>query len=397
VEFGQREHLLIAAALPYLCLFARVQAGEREGLLRGSFVGAVAGLGCALKPTYAPVFAAVELIGLLRGATPLRPAPIAAATAAGLYGLAVVTFCPAFFDQAIPLALALYGATDTPWWQIVDDSRSLLFGEAVLVLLCWYGRDVPGRYERVLRALIWVLAAFALGSTVSYVLQGKNWFYHRLPATIATTFGLMLWTAFVLMRRPATLTRLALPVPCALAALLVMAQNDVERLTPWVQEAVEPDNSTEVKLERLIKREKVHSYIAFSEWIGLGFPVVNDTGVVWASRFDSMWALKGELWRTRQDGAAPKQWPIRHWVARDFVANCPDMVVVDSRQGINWVSVLIASDPAFARTWSYYRQIAAFDGLRVLKRQGSACIPLDPGGRNRPHTASLAAPERVRG
>jgi hypothetical protein len=98
---------------------------------------------------------------------------------------------------------------------------------------------------------------------------------------------------------------------------------------------------------------------------------VNNTGVVWASRFDSMWALKGELWRARFDPAAPKEWPVRRWVARDFVAGCPDLAVVDTRESLNYIAVLSASEPAFASAWSQYRQIAAFDGLRVFKHQGN--------------------------
>jgi hypothetical protein len=102
---------------------------------------------------------------------------------------------------------------------------------------------------------------------------------------------------------------------------------------------------------------------------------VNNTGVAWASRFDSMWALKGELWRARFDAAAAREWPIRHWVAHDFIVGCPDIAVVDTREGVvNYVGVLSASDPAFARAWSRYRRIAAFDGLVVYRRAARGCI-----------------------
>ena len=49
--------------------------------------------------------------------------------------------------------------------------------------------------------------------------------------------------------------------------------------------------------------------------------------------------------------------------------------MVDTREGINYVSVLIASDPDFAAAWNRYHQIAAFDGLRVLKRDSAGCMP----------------------
>jgi hypothetical protein len=73
--------------------------------------------------------------------------------------------------------------------------------------------------------------------------------------------------------------------------------------------------------------------------------------------------------------AASAEWPIRRWVAHDFIVGCPDIAVVDTREGVvNYVAVLSASDPAFARAWSRYRRIAAFDGLVVYRRAATGCI-----------------------
>jgi hypothetical protein len=127
--------------------------------------------------------------------------------------------------------------------------------------------------------------------------------------------------------------------------------------------------TTERKLEQLIRSERTRSYIAFSQWIGLGFPVVNNTGVVWSSRFDSMWALVGEVWRRRIDGHVPRDWPVHSWVVADFLASCPDLAVVDEREGIDYIGTLSSFDASFKDAWSKYRQIAAFDGLRVYRRQ----------------------------
>jgi len=98
--------------------------------------------------------------------------------------------------------------------------------------------------------------------------------------------------------------------------------------------------------EHIIRAEHARTYIAFSEWIALGFPVVNETGVTWASRFDSMWALKGEVWRASFDPAAAKEWPIARWVAHDFIAGVSDIAVVDTRETTKYISVLSAADPA---------------------------------------------------
>jgi hypothetical protein len=114
--------------------------------------------------------------------------------------------------------------------------------------------------------------------------------------------------------------------------------------------------------------------VAFSEWLALGFPVVNNTGVAWASRFDSMWALKGEVWRAHFDPLTAKEWPVARWVSHDFIAGCPDIAVVDTREPTNYLKVLGAADPAFARAWSRYHKIATLDGLDVYRRGKGGCL-----------------------
>ena len=299
VEFGQREHLLVATALPYIALFARMLHGERENPAAALPAGMLAALGCALKPSYVLAFGVMELVGRRRGGRMIRLASLSAGATLAMYGLGVLVFCPAFLEKAVPLALALYGATDTPLWQILLQSRVLLAGVAVSVLLAASARRTLPAGQTFLADLLLALAAFALAATVSFVLQGKNWFYHELPGATAAVLALLLWGAAMLqtlprrrLATPAALAPTALaptalaPAALALAALAGFAWTGAVRLQTWVEAAVEPGLSTEVKLERIVKHEKAKTYIAFSEWIALGFPVVNNTGVTWASRFE---------------------------------------------------------------------------------------------------------------
>ncbi len=369
-DLGQREHLLVAAILPYLALFARSLGGEAPPRRDALIAGMLAGLGCALKPRYAGVFVVLEGLALLRGLNPLRIMPLAAGTTMVAYAGLVALLCPAYLRRAVPLALALYGASDVPLRHLVADSLRLMFGEAVALLLWWHRRHrLPDGN------LLLTLVVFAITSTAICFMDGKDWFYHRLPATIATVLALLCWAASALTQRRAAGRGAFLPVVAGAAAVLVFLVAAFQRLEPQVALAVEPEQNTVAQLERLIRKQHARTYIAFSEWIALGFPVVNNTGVAWASRFDSMWALKGELWRARFDAAAAKEWPVRRWVAHDFIVGCPDIAVVDTREGVvNYVGVLSASDPAFARAWSRYRRIAAFDGLVVYRRAASGCI-----------------------
>jgi hypothetical protein len=154
-----------------------------------------------------------------------------------------------------------------------------------------------------------------------------------------------------------------------LVALLGIGLAAFSRWRDEIEIAIGSRPTTERRLEELVRSERTRSYIAFSQWIGLGFPIVNNTGVVWSARFDSMWALAGEVWRRRIDGHVPSDWPVHRRVVEDFLAGCPDLAVVDEREGIDYVGTLASFDTRFRAAWSKYRQIAAFDGLRVYRRE----------------------------
>jgi hypothetical protein len=391
-DLGQREHLLVAAFLPYLVLFARSLDGKVPSLIASLIAGVLAGLGCALKPRYGAVFAVLECLAFTRGLRPWRLMPLTAgATMVGYAGLVAIV-CPAYLGKAVPMALALYGATDVPFLTLLSESAMLLCGQAVAIGLLWLRRrSVKGN------SLMLTLLVFAATSTVVCFVDGKDWYYHRLPATVATVLALLLWitTEFAQWRwtavQPPVGTSLRPPAGASLGPLVaaglavaVFCGASILRLEPEAVELVEPKQTTVNRLEQIIRAEHARTYLAFSEWIALGFPVVNETGVTWASRFDSMWALKGEIWRTRFDPAAAKEWPIARWVAHDFIAGCPDIVVVDTRETTKYISVLSAADPSFTRAWSRYRAIAWFDGLVIYKRGRAGCLDVWVAAESKP-------------
>jgi hypothetical protein len=387
-DLGQREHLLVAAVLPYLALFAGSLDGIGSSRRTAILAGIVAALGCALKPRYAGVFVILETLALMRGLRPWRAMPLAAGLTLGAYAGLVALVCPAYLRRAVPLALALYGGTDVSFLHLALDSARLLAGEAIAITLWWLTRHRLRESN-----LLLTLVAFAVTSTAICFIDGKDWFYHRLPATIAIVLALICWSVCAIKERHTARRRAYIPIALAGIAAIVFLIASFQRLEPQVELAVEPEQSTVARLERLIRAQHARTYIAFSEWIALGFPVVNNTGVVWASRFDSMWALKGELWRAHFDPAAAREWPIRRWVAHDFIAGCPDIAVVDTREGVNYIDVLSTSDPAFARAWSRYQPIDAFDGLVVYRRKGAGCIdPWVAAAAPQPPTAAKGPP-----
>ena len=375
-DLGQREHLLVAAFLPYLILFARalspVPEAVRPSFSVSALAGVLAALGCALKPQYGIAFLALEAVALGHGMRPWRVAPMAAAATLLFYVGLVAVDCPAYLRHAVPLAMALYGATDVSFAVLLRYSAPLLAAEALAVFLWWRDRRTMPH-----AALLLSLVVFAVASSTICFIDGKDWFYHRLPATVVTALALILWAATWIAIGAGDRSAIRIKwrglavVGLALAMFSVAA---MQRLGPEVRQAVEPRATTVDRLEALIRLHHARTYIAFSEWIALGFPVVNNTGVIWASRFDSMWALKGELWAAHIDPAAAKEWPITHWVAHDFIVGCPDIAVVDTREGLNYIGVLSAAEPSFRSAWSRYKQIVAFDGLKIYKRGKGGCV-----------------------
>ena len=369
-ELGQREHLLIATALPYLVVTARAMHGQAPGRVASLLAGMLAAAGCMLKPRYGLAFAAVEILAVARGLRPWRIGNLGAIAVAIGYAAVVLVFYPAYMERVVPLAMALYGATDATWQRLFSEGVTMLLGLAALLLVT--ASALRARRPEALTLAI--LAAFGVAAAAVCFLDGKDWFYHRLPAIIVAVLGLVVWLSESKGWAPRRRPRLVSVI--AGLTLLTFAVAAAQRTATRLILVFEPNISTEVRLEQLLKKEKARSYVAFSEWIALGFPVVNDTDVIWTSRFDSMWALKGEIWRTRFDPKGTRDFPVRRWVARDFVVGCPDIVVVDTREGVNYIGVLASSDNAFARAWSNYAQIAAFDGLRVFRRQSANCVAL---------------------
>jgi hypothetical protein len=375
-DFAQREHLLMAAALPYLAVLALEIMGSPVAWAQAIPIGVLAGLGCALKPTYGIAFGLLELTAFWYGVRRFRPAALAAAAAFALYVLAIILLEPAYFRTAVPMAFAIYGATDFPILDLMFDSRLLLFGIAVgCVLLA----TQPSRGAN--RVLLAVLFMFAAGATFVCIIQGKNWFYHRIPATIAAVLGLAAWIGMRLHAPWRPGWRAAGPALLALVALAAFGLRAYERLQPQMELAMRLRPNVVDRLDYLISREHAKSYVAFSDWITLGFPVVNNTGVTWGSRFDSMWPLDSVLSGLHQDAQTARDWPVVRWVAADFVNACPDIVVVDKRGPVDYVAFLSNADPAFLKMWSLYHRIASFDGLEVFRRSTDPAANRERGCR----------------
>ncbi|MGH6901996.1 MAG: hypothetical protein ACREIR_04585, partial [Geminicoccaceae bacterium] len=114
-DFGQRSHVMVCLALPYLLLIAG-RLLEGASLPRwhvAAVVGAVAGVGFAIKPHYLLLMAALEGMLLWRTRRLLcvfRPETLAVAVVVALYAGTVLVFTPEYLTRIVPYALEVYNS-----------------------------------------------------------------------------------------------------------------------------------------------------------------------------------------------------------------------------------------------------------------------------------------------
>ncbi|HEX7966963.1 MAG TPA: hypothetical protein VF502_01995 [Stellaceae bacterium] len=365
-EFGQREHLATALVLPFLALLAlRLQEG-RIGAIRAGAIGVAAGVGFSIKPHYLVAFVLLELFAVARGLRGFRPETLAVIFFALGYGIVILAFFPAYIGDTVPLALRFYGASDASLARVLAGARYVILGGAVAMALVAAG---IGRQSR--EPLFLVLLIFALGGALAYLVQDKGWFYHRLPSSIAVALALLYWTAEALWgeNAPRRSDRLALSgAACALGALGAVA---MERWTDSVEAALHPERTDVQRLAILVRNDKITSLLALSDTLSPAFPVINETGIEWSSRFGTMWALRGEVWRERRgeiDASLPR---IRQLVVDDFVAQRPAAVLVDDHAQVDYLREFAAS-PVFAQAWTAYRLRGVTGGRRLFERRPEA-------------------------
>ena len=229
LEFGQREHIALIGALPYVALIAARREGRPVSARLAAAVGVGAALGFALKHYFLIVPALLELwliATLGRKWRPVRSETIALGTAGFLYAAALLIGGHDYLANVVPLLLLAYGATGAK--HLVD-----LFQPAVLTALLCIALVFANR--RLLRsegsALAAALIIAAIGFTFAYFVQAKGWSYHALPMLGCSAMALA--AALVVGSNGSRLTLLAAPalllLPFTIAAQQALRESQIDK------------------------------------------------------------------------------------------------------------------------------------------------------------------------
>jgi hypothetical protein len=362
-EFGQREHLLMIAILPYLALCAGWLSGREPASARVRLgLGIIAGLGVALKPYFLAAPALTELGLLLLGSR--RPAIFRAenlgiATVCLVYLLWIATFERAYALEAAPLAGSIYWSFNLPLSAILPALLTQAAVAAPFAGIALLKRDALG-----------AITGFAwLGLAASYLVQQKGYGYHLLPVIIAN-----------LLLIASVLTNGTLDGKVRVAASTVAVVFAFTCAAPlrnwWVINKPGGQRSHEIdRILASIDREARNGrFLAVSVHPYPSFPAAIYTSARYTSRTNSEWFLPAVA-QIRLNGATGHDTAAIERHAREFILHDlgarPNLVLIDTNSARHTVSsrrfdilAFYEEDPRFRSLWSSYREIERIGDYR---------------------------------
>ncbi|MBM3488238.1 MAG: hypothetical protein FJX67_16660 [Alphaproteobacteria bacterium] len=383
-EFGQREHLMIILAMPYVLAAGARAKGIAIRPGHAAFYAGLAVLGFAMKPHFAAIPVLIELYLLCaRGfrRTIADPVPWMIAAGFGAHVLFILLVTPDYLRTVMPLALEYYLGLGDGGPLAVALSSHTNATIAALVLLAW-----PAfRYDRT--GIAPAILMFALGGIVSDLAQGKGWPYHAIPAMVGTMVLFGLVVAETLERylprgTPGAETRTAtISVVLMAVVLYLFALGD----DPF-RKQLEYRASPVAQLVKIVKKHaKGGRVLVLSPGIYPHYPMVNYARATMAMPFMTMWTIQGvyrdcdgteNRYHAPADMEAGERF-VFDAIPKSLINLKPDVVIVDVDGGITWCEDSGAFSfldyfnrhPAFETEWRNYYLIEEYNRYHIYARR----------------------------
>lgn len=372
-SFGQREHLMMAAVLPYGVLAAHRLDGRRTAPVPAATAAAFAMLGIMLKPHFVLLPLAVELVLLARrGRSALAvPAPWIMLALGLAYLVVTALAAPAYFRDILPLASENYGVLA---WSVLPD---LLAGEQMprLIVILPVLALAAGRTAAPLPR---IAVALALGATLAGLLQFKDWDYHFLPARGLTILAAaMVLGTFVRERLPGLAVSLAV-----LPAVALGGGFDL----PLLPQREFKDSEAGRTLALVRERAEGRPVLWLTQYIDPTSPVLNYTRSELAMPYMSMWLLPalyphpgvrgGEILFRPAAARGSAERDLLERIGASLAGKRPALVLIDRDEGeaafrgahFDYLAYF-RQDPRFAAEWGNYRYLTSIETTDIYARQ----------------------------
>lgn len=347
--FGQREHLTLIAIVPYLVLTARRADGLATGRTIAIACGILAAFGIALKPYFLLAPVALEILLLVRTRRlPFRPENFALWALLTGYALGVLVFTSAYFLTIVPMMRLAYHGYDQP---ILDQLHQPVVATACLLLL-----SLPlYRWPRSSIARAALVAGLAF--LAAYLLQGKGWRYHGVPAMGCFALAIVAeaerfrWHVASLTQRTAL----------ALAALAMLSL-----VLPLAQAARHDSRTNALVATHDLKAGDIVGVLSTSG--GRYWPIPEERHFIWPSRYMTYWMLIDAIHASDSGWQDPALATLAQKVRRDAVDDLachPPRRILEDRYNVPFLKTglvqFFSADPDFATLMRAYRRGADYE------------------------------------
>lgn len=353
-DFGQREHLLVILAMPWLFLRGVRLGGAAVSLRLSLVIGVLAALGFGMKVHALACPLAIEALFLVATRDPRRslsPENLALILATVAHIAMVWVAAPLYFTEVIRLGVEAY----LPYYHVpVADvaARTLLAALMASIMLAF-----AGHCEFPIAQLSRVMAVALIGFAGAYAVQA-GFQYQFLPATtvIAICMGILLEANRKVVLRYTASGVVALHLASAIAGSFAYNGAFFEQAIA----ALRPDART---------------FFIASTNVSHGFPLALKRNLIWTSRFPTQWLAP---YVAEHDPNGPISKMALRAVVGDLVLGEPDIVFIDRRSKQDYFSgapldylAFWNTDPRFATLWAQYRMVAEVAGFEIWTRAPS--------------------------
>lgn len=385
-EFGQREHLALLLALPYIVAAAARLAGRPLPTRVATALGVSAGLGLAIKPhllAVAVVVEAVLVVARRHLASIGRRETAAMAIVVMAYVVVVLVWFREYLDIA-GMVGQIYGGLNPEPRQLLASPALRVWG---LGLIC----IVAATLARQGRSLAMALMAGATGALIGGLWQLKGWYYHMYPALSLAVLSLVVTAVTAADRLSPTASRRLTTRSVALVLVLAMVTWGAREA--W-RTRTRPAVDTVTPLLEVARSIPPGAPIYVIGMLLLpGVPVLTYSGRPWSGRHNSLWFLPG-LYRDelssrestftfrRAEAMPPLERRLYDEIIGDLCAAPPAMLVVETvtHQGPGGrrpfdLLTYYRQDRRFARLFASYRPVTRTGAFTAYVRadDGAGC------------------------
>lgn len=361
-EFGQRDHVAIVLVTPWVLLRWNRVLDRQVPWMLAAAIGVAAAIAIWLKPHFVllPIAIEVTVLFATRSVRASLRVELLTVIVFGIVYLAVIRLT---WSSTLLTMIALYGSRAyIPIYGVpFEEISARLILPFVLAAAAVASTSLLTEQLRLLRTLLFVAGATLV---CVYVLQAASR-YQIIPALhfLSLAAGLGVARALAGELRPASVLQRLVVSGAAVSIMAIFIGVWPNQVTPYRGRMLEEAISSEAPNARTI-------FIASAD-VGNAFPLINETGFVWASRFPALW-LSPYVATKLDDEGGPDDDIARFALEAtvdDLIAFEPDVVFVDEASErphykgtpLDYLAFW-DHDPRFFRFWrSYQRQGAAGD------------------------------------